>query len=73
MEIRPLLTTEQFARIIGRSKSAVEQDRSRGVGCPFVRIGRKVRYRPEDVERYLGGLPTLHSTADERDAGNSKK
>lgn len=62
--IKPLLTTEELARITGRSKAAHEQDRSRGVGVPFVRIGRWVRYRQEDVEEYLKSLPTLHSTSE---------
>jgi hypothetical protein len=35
-----------------RSVRTVRNDRIRGAGVPFIRIGRSVRYRLSDVERY---------------------
>ncbi|TXH20075.1 MAG: DNA-binding protein [Mycobacterium sp.] len=32
---------------------ALRQDRHRGTGLPYVRIGRRVRYRPADVAAFL--------------------
>lgn len=31
----------------------LRQHRHRGIGLPYVRIGRRVRYRPTDVAGYL--------------------
>jgi hypothetical protein len=35
-----------------RSVKTVRNDRVRGTGVPFVRIGRSVRYRLSDIVRY---------------------
>lgn len=35
-----------------RSVKTVRNERLRGAGVPFVRIGRSVRYRLSDVERF---------------------
>jgi hypothetical protein len=51
-----------------KSRSTAQKDRVAGRGIPFIKIGRLVRYRPADVEKYLSELPTLHSTS-EADAG----
>lgn len=48
--IRPLLTTEQAAQLLGVSKSYLDNDRSLGARIPYVKIGRFVRYKPDDIE-----------------------
>ena len=52
-EIRKLLDSKEVAEITGRSVRSVERDRESGDGCPYVRFGRLIRYRPEDVEKYI--------------------
>lgn len=49
-----LLNTREAAALLGVSKAFLERDRWAGARIPFVRIGtRAVRYRREDLERYL--------------------
>lgn len=49
-----LLTTEEAAKALNLSKTWLEQLRSAGRGGPkFVRLGRAVRYRPEDLTAWL--------------------
>lgn len=50
---RPLLTTEQAAQILGVSKSYLDNDRSQGARIPYVKIGRFVRYKPDDLEAVI--------------------
>lgn len=38
--------------------------RLRGGGPPFVKIGRRVRYRPEDVEKFIADRPRYQSTSE---------
>jgi len=59
-----LLSDRDVARIIGRARSTLQKDRVSGQGIPFVRVGRLVRYRAEDVERFLKALPTCRSTSE---------
>jgi len=53
--IRPLLTDIDLEKITGRSRSCWQKDRISGGEdmLPFVRIGRLIRYRPEDVEAWI--------------------
>jgi excisionase family DNA binding protein len=60
-----LLTDREVARIIGRSRSTLQKARVYGGGIPFVRVGGAVRYRVEDVERFLAELPTCSSTSED--------
>jgi hypothetical protein len=48
-----LMTTVEVAEFIRASKQSLDQDRYLGRGLPYVRIGRKIRYRREDVLKYL--------------------
>ncbi len=41
------------SRLIGLSTSYLRQARMRNVGPAYVRIGRAVRYRVADLERFL--------------------
>jgi predicted DNA-binding transcriptional regulator AlpA len=51
--MEPLWTEEQCAQHRGCSKSSLQKERVRGDGPPFVKIGRMVRYRPEDVREWI--------------------
>lgn len=59
-----LLSDRDVEKITGRARSTLQKDRVAGTGIPFVRLGRQVRYRPEDVAAYLAELPSLRSTSE---------
>lgn len=48
-----LLNTEQLALWLGVSTGWLEIGRSQGYGPPFIRLGRRVRYRRADINRWL--------------------
>jgi predicted DNA-binding transcriptional regulator AlpA len=51
---RRLLTTGDLAELLGMTRTAIYNMRSRGGGPRWIRIeARSVRYRPEDVEAWL--------------------
>jgi hypothetical protein len=52
-ELETLLTDHEYARITKRSVASVRRDRLLGQGCPYVKLGALVRYRPEDVRAHL--------------------
>lgn len=64
----PLLTQKTIQKMTGLSASALEQARVYGKGIPFVRMGRSIRYRLDDVLEYLENLPRYRSTT-QADAG----
>jgi len=58
-----LMTTDEFCAYTRKSPKTAEADRLKGRGCPYVKIGRAVRYKADDVMRYLE-QHTMTSTAD---------
>jgi len=48
-----LLTTAQLAEYLRLKPQTLQAQRSRGVGFPYIRIGRNVRYRRTDVEKHI--------------------
>ena len=52
-EIERLLDEREFAAITGRSIASARRDRLLGKGCPYVKLGFLVRYRPSDVRAYI--------------------
>jgi hypothetical protein len=44
-----LLSTEEVASIRRQSPRTIEKERLTGGGCPFIKLGRSVRYRRQDV------------------------
>lgn len=49
-----LLTTREAASYLRLSKAFLERDRWAGAKVPFIKISdRAVRYRIEDLERYI--------------------
>jgi len=64
INFKKLLTTSETASIMNVGKSRLEQDRLTGrLGLPFVRLGRSIRYRREDVEAYIQNLKSITSTS----------
>lgn len=51
--IPALLTTEQAAQVLGISIGALQNDRCAGARIPYVKIGRVVRYKAEDLKAYI--------------------
>jgi excisionase family DNA binding protein len=50
---RVVLTTDQAATYLGLSPTTLETLRTRGGGPPFVKLGRRVVYRSEDLATWL--------------------
>jgi len=52
-ELETLLTEHEYARLVKRSVASIRRDRLLRQGCPYVKLGALVRYRPKDVAAYL--------------------
>jgi len=64
--IRHLLSGPQVAEIIGTSPKTLPIWRHTGrVDLPYIKIGRKVMYRPEDVEAFLERNRREHTSSTE--------
>ncbi len=48
-----LLRTPDVAKMLGVSITTIEHMRSAGRGPTWTKVGRSVRYRPDDIEAYL--------------------
>ena len=49
----PLWDDSDLARMLKITPAGVRMMRSRKKGPPWIRVGRRVLYRPADVERWL--------------------
>jgi hypothetical protein len=58
--MEPLLTEYQFSAITGTSVATTRRNRLLGKGCPYVKLGALVRYRPEDVRDYISRNVRIH-------------
>jgi len=47
------LTEKQVSKITGRALSTLRNERSKGKGIPYLKIGRSVRYNFEDVVEFM--------------------
>ena len=50
---RQYLTDLQVALLIGCGVQTLRNNRYKGVGLPYIKNGRSVRYKIQDVEDYL--------------------
>ncbi len=48
-----LLTTKQAATVLGLHPVTLAQYRVDGIGPTYLKMGRKVRYRLEDLEAFI--------------------
>jgi len=48
-----LINEYEAARLRGQSVRTLQAERVKGGGCPFVKLGRSVRYRRSDILRYI--------------------
>jgi predicted DNA-binding transcriptional regulator AlpA len=51
-----LLDTAALARYLGKNKRTVEDWRMDGRGPNYIRVGRSIRYRGADIQRWLDSL-----------------
>ena len=50
------LTEGEVSLIVKRKPQTMRIDRGKGIGTPFVRVGkRQIRYRLSDVKAYIAG------------------
>lgn len=61
--MEPLWTEQQYAEYRDCSVSTVQKERVYGGGCPYVKLGRQVRYRPEDARAWIADR-VIHSTSE---------
>ena len=47
------ITEKEVAGITGRALSTLRNERFRGCGVPYIKVGRSVRYNQTDVIRYM--------------------
>lgn len=52
-QIDKMLTEQQVGQITGMSLAWFQMSRFKGTGIPYVKIGRSVRYRTSDVQRFI--------------------
>ena len=53
--LEPLLTTDEAAALLGTTRRTLETWRCSGAGPVFVKLrDRMVRYRPTDLEAFIG-------------------
>ena len=50
---------EALARLVGLTDSGIRAWRRRGYGPKWIKIGRAVFYREEDVADFLASLPAM--------------
>ena len=48
-----LLNEQAVAKQLNCEVKTLQAWRCRGVGVPFVRVGRLIRYKPDDVQSYI--------------------
>ena len=58
-----LLFEREAARLRRQSIRTLQAERLRGDGCPFVKLGRSVRYRRSDVLRFIESNIRASTTA----------
>jgi excisionase family DNA binding protein len=63
MDIQPetLLTAAETARLLRCSLRTLDRERADGRGCPFVRIGGRIRYRRADIETFVAANVRGHA------------
>lgn len=47
------LTEAQVSKVTGRSRSALQKDRCRRKGIPYIKIGHQIRYMYGDVTGWM--------------------
>ena len=53
MTIADLIPEAEFAALRGVSVRTVQRERAQRIGPPFIKLGRKIFYRPAAIEAWL--------------------
>ena len=53
MTIQELLSEAEYAALRGVHIRTVQRERAQRIGPPFIRLGRKIYYRPAAIEEWL--------------------
>jgi predicted DNA-binding transcriptional regulator AlpA len=56
--MEPLITEVELSERVQVSLACLRRWRLRGEGPQYIKVGPLVRYRPEDVERWITARPT---------------
>ena len=62
-----LMTENDVSRYLGISKKKLQKDRQMGIGVPYIKVGRCVRYSPSDCQDFVQRSridPSLMNTPD---------
>lgn len=62
-----LLTEAQVSEMTGLPVASLKTERCRGLGMPYVKFGRRVRYRTDDVTAYINAHTVIPQPAPHRD------
>ena len=52
-DLEPLLNEHEYTAITGESVATARRNRLLRKGCPHVKLGALVKYRPSDVRAYI--------------------
>jgi len=52
-DLDELLTEKEVAQLRHQSIRTLQAERLKGGGCPYVKLGRSVRYRRSDVLKFI--------------------
>jgi hypothetical protein len=61
----PFLSSEETAFYLGLSARKLQQMRVRGLGPPFRRLGRVVRYHIDDIDRWSANSTKSQKTGND--------
>jgi hypothetical protein len=53
LKLSPAINEHCAAKILGKSVQTLRNDRHKRRGCPYLKLGRSVRYRLKDLLEYL--------------------
>ena len=48
-----LLTEDEVSKLFNINKHTLQRERFNGTGIPYVKLGRRVRYKVEDIQKYI--------------------
>ncbi len=51
--MKKYLTEKEVSEFTGRAISTLRNDRCKGIGIPYIKMKRSVRYDPDDVIKYM--------------------
>lgn len=53
MTFQDLIAEEEYAKMRGVSIRTIQRERAMRTGAPFIKLGKKIYYRPAAIEQWL--------------------